>query len=130
MEPLTLYLAQVLGLYLLIAGAVVMLRKRYFIPVVGAFIEDRMLRLIVAMIEVLGGLALVIGHSVWSSFPAAIITLFGLLLIIEGILYLILSDEMVERYISMVNRPAWYILGGLGSIVLGGYLAAAGFGLI
>lgn len=130
MEPHTLYLAQVLGLYLLIAGAVVMLRKRYFIPVVGAFIEDRMLRLIVAMVEVLGGLFLVVGHAIWSPLPAAIITLFGLLLVAEGIMYLVLSDEMVERYIDMVNKPAWYILGGLGSIALGGYLAAAGFGLL
>lgn len=74
---LTLYLSKVLGIGLTITGAAIMLRRRYFVPVFGAFVKERLTRATVSLIELFAGLFLVIGHNVWSPLPAAVISLLG-----------------------------------------------------
>lgn len=126
---LTLFLAKVFGVYLLVAGATLMVRRGYFVPVLGAFVEQRELRMIVGFVELLAGLFLVMSHIVWSPTPALIITLIGIMTAIEGFMYLVLPDEVIEKWIAKFNVQAWYVCGGLASVVLGGYLASYGFGL-
>ncbi|MBU0750312.1 hypothetical protein KKH15_02225 [Patescibacteria group bacterium] len=126
---LTLFLAKVFGVYLLIAGAALLVRRGYFIPVLGGFVEERTLRMVVGFAELLGGLFLVMSHIIWAPLPALIITFIGIAATFEGFLYLILPDDIVKKYLLTLNVPAWYIWGGLISIVLGGYLSWFGFGL-
>jgi hypothetical protein len=76
--PLTIYLSKVIGLGLIIMGAAIMIRRRYFIPVFGAFVEERLTRVVMSTVELLAGLFLVVGHNVWSPLPAAIIFVAGL----------------------------------------------------
>ena len=124
---LTVFLAKVFGIYLLIIGATIMLRRDYFIAVFAAFRKERLTRAVVAFFELLGGLFLIVGHNHWSPLPAAIITLFGWVAVIESAAYLLLSDEAVEGILEVVNTPAWYVGGGLISIVIGIYLTGFGF---
>jgi len=126
---LTLFLAKVFGVYLLIAGAALLVRRGYFIPVLGGFVEERTLRMVVGFAELLGGLFMVMSHIVWATLPALLITLIGIAATLEGFLYLVLPDDIVKKYLLTLNVPAWYIWGGLISIVLGGYLSWFGFGL-
>lgn len=125
---LTILLSQVFGIYLIIGGAAIMLRKSHFIPVVGAFVEERLLRLVVAMAELTGGLFLVLTHNVWTTFPEGIISLFGWMLVIEGTAYLILPDSVIAKMINAFNKPWWYVGGGILAIACGVYLAGFGFG--
>ncbi len=125
---LTILLAKVFGLYLIIGGASIMLRERYFMPVVGAFVEERLTRLVVGILELIAGLFLAVSHTDWSSIPAGVITAFGWVMVIEGTLYLLLPDESVEKLIKAMNSKYWYILGGALAIFLGTYLAGFGFG--
>ncbi|MDQ8730876.1 hypothetical protein [Bradyrhizobium sp. LHD-71] len=109
-------------------GAAIMIRRRYFVPVFGAFVEERLTRVVMSTIELLAGLFLVVAHNVWSSPPAAIISLLGWLAVIEATAYLILPDDLVEKVIGTFNTPAWYLGGGLFAIMIGVYLAGSGFG--
>jgi hypothetical protein len=124
---LTVYLARVLGLFLIFAGAAMILRRRYLIPVIGSFVQERLTRVLYAFMELLAGLFLVVGHNQWSSPPAAIITILGWLAILEAASYLLLPDETVDRFVRGFNVPAWYVGGGIAVIVLGLYLAGFGF---
>jgi len=125
---LTTLLSQVFGIYLIIGGVSIWYRRRYFVPVLGAFAHDPLLRLIVGTMELVAGLFLVLTHNIWSSAAASIVTLFGWMLVLEGALYMIASDKFVERMFSMLNRPAWFVFGGIFAIVTGLYLVASGFG--
>lgn len=126
----TILLSQVLGLFLIIVGASVMFRKRYFVPVIGEFVEERLTRMLMGILELLAGLFLVVAHTDWSSLPAGIITVIGYVLVIEGAGYLLLSDRAVAWIIKSFNVRAWYVSGGLLAILLGAYLSAFGFGLL
>lgn len=125
---LTLLLSKVFGLYLIIGGAAVMFRKRYFIPVIGAFVEERLTRMVVAVIELIGGLFLVVSHTNWDSLAAGIVSVFGWAFLVEGSLFMILSDDFVEKYIKFFNTKTWYVFGGILGIGIGIYLTGFGFG--
>lgn len=126
----TVLLSQVLGLFLIIVGASVMFRKRYFVPVIGEFVEERLMRMVMGLLELLAGLFLVVTHTDWSSLPASIITAIGYVLVIEGTGYLLLSDRSVSWIIRTFNVRTWYFFGGMLSILMGAYLAAFGFGIL
>jgi len=126
----TILLAKVLGLFLIIAGAAIMFRKRYFVPVIGEFVEERLTRMLMGILELLAGLFLAVAHTDWSSLPAGIISALGLALVIEGTAYLLLPDRAMGWVIRTFNVRAWYVCGGALAILLGAYLAAFGFGLL
>ena len=124
----TVLLAKVLGLFLIIVGALIMARRRYYLPVFGAYPEQRLIRAVVSLAQLLAGLFLVVMHNVWSPLPAAIITIIGWMVVIEGAIYLVLPDDVVGRFIRTFNTERWYLAGGVLAIVVGAYLAAFGFG--
>ena len=125
---LTVYLARVIGLSLIIMGVAIMLRRDYFIPVFATFARERLTRTVLSFIELIAGLALLVGHHVWSLLPAAIISLLGWIMVIEATAYMLLQDETIERWVAIFSTPAWYLGGGLLSVVIGAYLAGFGFG--
>lgn len=126
----TLLLAKVLGPFLVIGGAAALLRRHWFIDVFAGLWRSGLPRMIWALLELLGGLFLVVVHNEWSSLPAAAITLLGWMTMIEGALLLLLPDPAVKRYIALFNKPHWYLGGGVVAMLVGLWLAALGFGLL
>jgi len=122
----TVFLSKVIGLTLIIVGAAIILRRRYFLPVFAAFVEQRLVRAVVSMIELVAGLSLVV-HNVWTPLPAAIISLVGWMAVAEAAAYLLLPDALVGRLIGTFNTAGWYIVGGVLAIGVGLYLAGFGF---
>jgi hypothetical protein len=127
---LTILLARVIGLFLVIVGAAILLRRRYFLSVFGAYPESRLTRAVVSISEVLAGLFLVVMHNQWSTVSAAIITMIGWLVLFEGLLFLFIPDDLAGRFIATFNTEGWYIVGGVLAIGAGAFLAAFGFGRI
>jgi hypothetical protein len=121
--PLTLLLSKALGMFCMIIGAMILLRRHYYISVFASFARERLTRTVISMAELLAGLFLVVMHNEWSPPAAAIVSLIGWLAIAESAVYLLLPDRFVEKFINTFNTPAWYKVGGLLAIVTGGYLA-------
>jgi hypothetical protein len=122
----TVFLSKVIGLTLFIVGAAIILRRRYFLPVFAAFGEQRLVRAVVSMIELVAGLSLVV-HNVWTPLPAAIISLVGWMAVAEAAAYLLLPDALVGRLIGTFNAEGWYIVGGVLATGAGLYLVGFGF---
>lgn len=123
----TVFLSKALGLYLIVIGAAIILRRHYFLPVFAAYAEQRLIRTVVSMIELAVGLLLVV-NNVWSPLPAAIITLLGWMAVTEALAYLFLPDVFVAKLIGTFNTATWYIVGGVLAIGVGLCLAGFGFG--
>jgi hypothetical protein len=126
---LSTYFAKVFGIALIVAGVSVILYRNSYIKTVSGFIEDRLFRLTIAFCEMLAGLFLIVAHNVWTPLPAAIITVLGWITAIEGAAFMLLPDDMLRRFMSIVNRPRVYLVSGIVTIVLGIYLADYGFAL-
>ena len=126
----TVLLAKVLGPFLMVVGAAIMVRRDHFIEVFAAFPEERLTRAVMSLAELLAGLFLLAVHNVWTPLPAAIVTTIGWLAIVESLAYLLLPDAAVGRLIATFNTPGWYIAGGTLALAVGAYLTAFGFGWI
>ena len=125
---LTILLSKVFGIYLIVGGIGIWFKRAYFAPVLGNFVRDPLMRLIVGTLELVSGLFLVLTHNEWGSAPASLISLFGWMLALEGALYIMGPEKMIESMITKLNVRAWYIFGGIFSVVVGLYLVAYGFG--
>lgn len=128
MDPLSIFLAKLLGLYFLVSGIVIWARQKSLIPAVAQLGENRAVILVVALLELLAGLAILIAHPYFTADWRGIITFVGAWMIAESLLLLFAPDARVRKFIRYFNRPTWYASGAVLSIVLGLYLAGTGFG--
>ena len=79
-------------------------------PALYALVEDRAALLVVAMIGLLGGIAMVLGHNIWSGGPLpVIVTVIGWSLLIRNALLLLLPAEAVVALFETlhVDRLYW-----------------------
>lgn len=125
----TAFLAKVIGPALAFLSLTIVMRRRQYIAAFAQFPERPMLRFVVALIEFLAGLFLVASHNHWSGATATVlVTALGWLLTVEGAVFLWLSNAKAARVMRVVNRPAWYVVGGVLAFALGVYLTAYGYG--
>jgi len=109
-------------------GVVMLLRRRSIIPAINDFASNSGLRFIIAAIELIAGLAIVIGTQDVTLSVEGIIALIGYMMIIESLIYMAMPVKFVQKIIRSFNKPAWYQSGSAMAIVLGIYLAGSGFG--
>ena len=128
MSRLTIYLGRVIGLFLLIAALSMFLDRDSIVEMATAILDDRALLLIVGLIALGIGLAIVIGHNVWSGglFPI-VVTLFGWSQLLRGLALLLLPAETQVAFFQLMRlEDLFYIYAGI-PLVIGAYLTYAGF---
>ncbi len=125
----TLYLSRVLGLVLIFLGAILVVRRHYYIAVYPSIVTERMTRMVFATFALIGGLCLAVYDTLWQTAPSVIISLIGGAVVLEALVYLALPDEQLAKLIAMLNKPVAYVVGGGVALIIGAYLTAIGFGL-
>lgn len=122
-------LAQILGLYFMIIGIIVLYRRRAIMPAVSRLVANRPLLLVIGLMEILAGLAIVLTYPMVTLSTEGVISLLGWVLLVEGVLYFALPSRSVQRLVRRFNTTTWNRAGGVFAIVIGAYLAGSGFGL-
>jgi hypothetical protein len=98
MLPLTAFLGKLIGLYRIIAAATMMANKRASVESINALMRNPPLLLFVEVLGLLAGLAMVVGHNIWSggALPV-IVTVLGWLIAIRGTVLLALPQDTKLR---------------------------------
>ncbi len=123
-----IFLAKLFGIYFLIVGIVITIRRKAVMPTIRELAANRSLLLVLGAVEVIAGLAIALYYPTISWSVEGILSLIGYMMVIEGILYLAAPARFVQKFIAAFNRPKWYLAGGLLSVIVGIYLAGNGFG--
>src|ERR1700722_17961870 len=98
MSPRTAFLGRLLGLYLIAVSFAMIAHGQATVEIMKALIQDPPLLFITGLVGVTAGLAIVLAHNVWSGGALAIIvTIFGWVSLVKGMLLLVLSPEMESR---------------------------------
>jgi hypothetical protein len=126
---LTILLAKVFGLYMVIGGLALLLRKRFIMSVLNAFLEEKAARVMIGAIDLILGLLIVNLHNEWATFPTTLITLIGWVALAKGVIALFATDAQLEKFIKRFREGKWSVIEGVIAVLLGAYLAAYGFGL-
>lgn len=124
------FLAQLIGLYLLVVGVVVTVRRCSLMPAVAELVKNKGVLVLLGAVELAAGIAIVLVYPRITFDWMGIISLVGWMMVVESLVYLTMPLGRVQRTIRAFNKPSWYVGGGLIAIVLGAYLVAIGFGLV
>ena len=124
MSALTVFLARLLGLFTVLIVIALVFRGP---AMVEAAVADQPVMLTYGMISLAMGLAMVLGHNVWSGgLLPVVVTLVGWLILAKGLLLLALAPDTLAHLYGRMHRGenlALYIP----SLVIGLYLTVAGF---
>lgn len=123
-------LAQLLGLYFIIVGVAAIYRRKSFMPAIAQLANNRALMLVIALAELMAGLAIVLTYPDLTWDANGLISLIGWMLLVEGVVYLAAPSKKVQKFVRRFNHEKWYGAGGAVAVAMGAYLAATGFGFI
>ena len=128
MSPRTVFLSKLIGLYCLLVALSMLMHKEATIAAVNSLYHSPAVLLIGGLIALVIGLAIVLGHNVWSGgAPAVIVTLFGWIALIKGIIVLFLPPEAAAGYFAALHYEQLLYLYAVLMVILGSYLTYAGF---
>lgn len=110
MRRRTLFLGRLIGLYCVVISLAMGLHKAAMIQTVTSFVHNPPLLFLAGVIGMAVGLAIVVGHNVWSGGALPVtVTLIGWLALIKGLLLLFLSqDEAESFFLEGLHYERWY----------------------
>ena len=103
---LTVYLARFFGVYIAVMGIVMIVRREAMLQLMSAFIDQRPLIFVLAMLRVLIGLAVVLAHNEWRGTVAIVVSLIGWITLLRGIALMLLPADTERRCSSSLNGAA------------------------
>jgi hypothetical protein len=125
MSRLTVFLARSIGLFTILLVAGFLVRGGAVIQTTAA---DGAVMLSYAIISLAMGVAMVLGHNVWSggALPV-VVTLVGWFILAKGLLLLFLAPEMFSRLMERTRYGEHYYVSLAPALAIGLYLTWAGF---
>ncbi len=121
--PLTFFLAQVFGWYLLIIGALFLFKRREFVEAVAEMARSKATLLLAGLFGTLGGLLVVLSHEVWGAGAIpTLVTLFGWAILLKGLAIIFLPQQVVNAWTRWSNLERFAYLYAAVTIILGLYL--------
>jgi len=129
MASRTAFISKLLGLYCILAGLAMAAHKEATLATVSALVHNGPELFIVGIITLGAGLALVLGHNVWSGgVLPVVVTIIGWLTLIKGLLFLCLPPgEAGGLFLGKLSYAAHFHLYVAIIVILGLYLTIAGF---
>lgn len=119
------FLAKLIGLYLLLFAGLWVLRKKQVDQGLQSFISSKGLILFAGSLGLLSGLAIAIGHPVWQMNWRGLISLLGIIMIIQGIVRVAFIDLVQKGGQMLINRGFWPMIAIM--VILGAFLTYCGF---
>ena len=125
MSRLTVFLSRSIGLFTILLVVAFLVRGSAIIETTAA---DGPVMLAYAIISLGMGIAMILGHNVWSggALPV-VVTLVGWLILAKGLLLLFLTPQTLSRLFEQMQYGEHYYLFLAPALVIGLYLTWAGF---
>lgn len=128
MSVSTIFLSRLIGLFALIVSVAEIIHKSAMIETAAELAEAPPLLFIAGTFMLLGGLAMVLLHNVWSGGAApVIVTIIGWLMLIRGVIFVFISPGGAAAIFEALHFAQYFYVYVAIPMVLGLYLTYAGF---
>lgn len=122
----SLWLAKVLGIYLILMGLFWMVRRDFMLKVVQDYYQSPALVLFTGAFGLLVGLLIVLGHPIFELNWRGLVTLLGCLSLLKGFLRLFALD-FDHHLADKCLKEGVYQITGIVMLVMGAILTYRGF---
>jgi hypothetical protein len=124
---LALFLAKLMGIYMLIVFLLMTARKEAMIQGIKGLIENPVLFMFSGSLNLLGGLAIIFAPSLWVWGWPLIIVLLGLLMIIRGICQFGFTSLVLKQVNTLITNENYWKWSQITVLILGLILSFLGF---
>ena len=125
----SLLLAQVMGLYLLLEGLVVLTRRKFVLHIVNDISQHKAMMFVTGAMVFILGLLVVLNHNVWEASWRVVPTIIGWAMVIKGAMLFFVPNTMLARAKKFAKNRNKMVLAGIVAVAVGAYLMYIGFGL-
>ena len=126
MSSRTTYLSRLIGLYCVLISLSMAAHKEATVTAVNAYMHDAPALLLAGVIALVAGLAIVLGHNVWSGGALPVlVTLTGWIALSKGLMLLLLSPT--AGFLEAIRYEQFFYLYIAITLALGAYLTYGGF---
>jgi hypothetical protein len=128
MSQRTIFLSRLIGLYCVIFALSMVAHEQAMVNAVTELVHSPGVVLAFGAVVVAAGLAMVLGHNVWSGGPLAIVvTLVGWLILAKGVVLIFLSPEGIVAYFDALHYEQLFVVYAAITLIIGAYLTYSGF---
>jgi len=121
----SLFLARIMGLYLVIAFVAVLINKKMISGLIKDTAKDTALIMFGGATALIIGLLVVLTHNVWTVGWVGLITLLGWICLVKGALMLLMPQKAPSLSVKMSDGLITFC--SLIMLILGAFLAYIGF---
>ncbi len=127
MQSRTILLSRLLGLYTILGGLAMVMHKHASIVMVNELVRNAPMLFLLGVITLVAGLALVLGHNIWSggALPV-VVTIVGWGTLLKGLLFLFLLPDGMVDFLAATHWEQGFNVYATISLLLGAYLTYAG----
>ena len=105
----TLFLARLIGLYCILLALTLSSHKQESLMAFDAVVHSQDILLVAGIVALAAGLAMVIGHNVWSGgAPVVVVTLIGWIILVRAVLILLLPADVMGFLYDMVHVDRYF----------------------
>lgn len=127
---ISLFLAKFLGIILTVAGLGALINQRYYHEVWNEFVKQPALFVLSGLLDLAGGLLIVLFHNIWIHDWRVLITLVGWFLLVRGSLRVLFPAKVAELITNVVEKHSGVVNGVVVVfLIMGVFLVFKGFGM-
>ncbi|HEY1561907.1 MAG TPA: hypothetical protein VGF71_13645 [Caulobacteraceae bacterium] len=128
MSPLTLYLGKLIGIGLLAMCLSLALRPKASLATISAMMNETGLLLVTGIFTMTAGIALVLGHNLWSGPPLMIaVTIIGWVSLLKGLAIIAVPPARLAAVYRVLNYPQTLRLVMFIGAIVGAWMTWAAF---
>lgn len=122
MDPLTLFLAKLIGPAVLAVGLGIFFSRNYYTKVYRNLGNESMAVLMSGLIILIAGIVMVLYHNTWDNFLSGFISLIGWLAILKGLTFIIFP-KTADKMGDMIAGSKWFSLAVILYTIAGAYIS-------
>ncbi len=127
MQPMTLFLTQLLGPVLILLGISFFTKQHEYNKLFKKLHKENAFLFLEGIVETTAGLAIVLSHNMWGTLPEIVISAFGWAMVAEGSLVLLTKNRSIKKSLRAISDPALMMTFSVSFLILGAYLTWVGF---
>lgn len=122
----SLFLAKAIGIYLLVIGLMLLIHPKRVKEVMVEVTGSKALFTMNGLITFIIGLLIVTSHNQWHTVWQGVISIFGWIALINGIIRLLIPT-WGEKMVSKAGGSTFFVISGVVLLILGIYLTYVGY---
>ena len=123
----SIFIAKLFAVAYLAIGLGMLLNPKYYRAMMKDMMKSKGFMYLGGIMALMAGFFLVYYHNIWKESWTVLITVFGYLALIKGVLLLVAPEWFAESFADLLKKPKYFTAIGVFALVVGIFFGYFGF---